>query len=233
MASSPYRFYLDILSNWSSTIALESQWFMYFNLPSVNALKGDVGSAVRNYDSGNSSAWSIGSGIVSQLTKTEYQLTTESLIGCVFARQITLPGETIGTSNEGVDYAGYLGPATSSNRDVYKKLSIVFTETNASFIDLILRPWSILVGYNGLIARQPGSPKNVKCDYADIVFLAKTGANSPMAKRKIFRFYNIVPSIVPGMSQTYASEGMIYGAVDFAYDYYSVLEADSPTLANQ
>lgn len=233
MASSPYSFYLDILSKWPTTIALESQWFMYFDLNTVNALRNDLGSAIRKFDSGDANSWSISRDVVNQLTKSEYQLTTESLMGCVFARQITLPGETIGISNEGVDYTSYLGPATSSTRESYKKLSVVFTETNASFIDLILRPWAILVGYNGLIARQPGSPKNVKCAYADVVFLAKAGATRTMAKRKIFRFHNIVPSIIPGMSQTYASEGMIYGGVDFAYDYYSVLEADSPSLMSR
>ena len=226
-ATSPYVFYLDVLSDWASTIALESQWFMYFNLESVNALKGDLGATVRNYDSGSPTGWGISSSTTAGLLKTKYQLTTESLMGCVFARQITLPGEKINASNEGVNYGGYLGPATSSTRDIYNKLSIVFTESNASFIDLILRPWSILVGYNGLVARSPGSAQNVKCNFADIIFLAKNGPNNPMAKRKIFRFYNLAPVSVPGLSQTYAAEGMIYGGVDFVYDYYSVFDADT------
>jgi hypothetical protein len=228
MANSPYRFYLDILSQWAPSIALESQWFIHFNLPSVTALKGDVGKAVREYDNWNSNAWTIGNVTTQQLLKNEYQASTQNLIGCVFARQVSLPGEKINASNEGVNYGGYLGPATSSTRDVYNKLSVVFTETNASFIDFILRPWALLVGYNGLIARRSGSPKNVKCDYADVIFLAKSGAGKNMAKRKTFRFYNIAPVTVPGLSQTYAAEGMMYGNVEFVYDYYSVLEEDTP-----
>jgi hypothetical protein len=227
MSNSPYVFYLDVLSDWASTIALESQWFLYFDLASVNALKGDLGATVRNYDSGSPASWGISSATTSGLLKDKYQLSTESLVGCVFARQVTLPAEKINASNEGVEYASYLGPATSSNRDPYNKLSIVFTESNASFIDLILRPWSILVGYNGLVARAPGSPKNVKCDFADVVFLAKNGSGNAMSKRKIFRFYNIAPVSVTGLSQTYAAEGMIYGNVDFVYDYYSVFDADT------
>lgn len=230
MATSPYNFYLDILSKWPSTIALASQWFMYFNLPSVNALRSDVGAAVRKYDSGSSNAWGISQATINALNKEEFQIRTENLVGCVFVRQVTLPNEGVNASNQGLNYSGYMPPATTSGRIPYPKLSIVFTETNASFIDLVLRPWTILVGYNGLIARTNNSNKNVKCNYADIICLAKTGAGSPMAIRKVFRFFNIAPININGLTNSYASEGLMYSNVDFVYDNYCVYDADSPAL---
>lgn len=58
-----------------------------------------------------------------------------------------------------MDYGGYQAPATIGNREKYKKLTVTFLETNASFLDLILRPWIVMVGYNGLVARSENSPK--------------------------------------------------------------------------
>jgi hypothetical protein len=228
MAGSAYEYFFQALGDWGSAIPLEGQWFVYFDLESVNALKKDVGEAIRVYDS--SPDWQLGNGIVSQLKKSLYNPPIEKLIGCVFARQVILPGETINTSNDSLKYGGYLGPVTSSNRESYNKLSIVFNETNASFIDFILRPWTILVGYNGLIARGPNSPKNVKCKSVELVYLAKTGMNSPMAKRKIISFYNVVPVSIESSMNTYSADGLTYAKVDFAYDYYSVKEADSSTI---
>jgi hypothetical protein len=231
MAGSPYNFYLDILSRWPSTIALASQWFVYFDLGTVNALQADLASAVRNYDAGGSSgSWEISQTTINQLLRPDFQIATENLVGCVFARQVQTPTENIVAANQGLSYGGYQAPATVSSRSPYQKLTVVFTETNASFIDLVLRPWSIMVGYNGLVARTANSPKNIKCRFADIISLGKTGAGSPMAIRKVFRFYNLAPISVQGITNSYASEGLMYTSVDFVYDRYSILDAQSPQL---
>jgi hypothetical protein len=229
MASSPYVFYLDILSKWPTSIALASQWFMYFNLDSVGAITTNLSEAVQNYE-GGSTAWDISQNTVNQLIKPEFQTSVTNLIGCVFVRQVVLPTETITAANQGLNYGGYQAPATTNGRNPYQKLSVTFTETNASFIDLILRPWAILVGYNGLVARAAGSRKNVKCNYADVISLAKTGAGSPMTLRKAFRFYNLAPINVQGLTNTYASEGLMYTNVDFVYDSYSVFDLNSSSL---
>lgn len=229
----PYSFYLDILSQWSTNVALQELWYIYFNLSSVGALKGDLGAAVRAYDSGDPNQWKIDNAVVSNLVKSEYQMSTENLVGCVFAHEITLPGEKINASNEGVNYGAYLGPATSSTREPYSPLDVVFYESNASFLDFVIRPWTLLVGYNGLVARQPGSAKNVKCDYAYAALLAKTGAGSPLAIRKAFTFNNICPITAPDLTQSYADSGKMEKSVSFVYDSYSVMSKDSGLFINQ
>lgn len=229
MATSPYVFYLDILSKWPTTIALGSQWFMYFNLDSVNAIKTNLAEAVQTYE-GGSTAWGISQNTVNQLIKPEFQMSVQNLVGCVFVRQVVLPTENITAANQGLNYGGYQAPATTNGRAPYQKLSVTFTETNASFIDLILRPWTVLVGYNGLIARAPGSQKNVKCNYADVISLGKSGAGKPMTLRKAFRFYNLAPISVQGLTNSYASEGLMYTNVDFVYDSYSVYDLNSSSL---
>lgn len=226
MAGSAYEYFFQILGDWGSSIPLESQWFAYFDLQGVPALKGDVGNAIKFFDS--SPQWKIGSTIVEQLKKDLYNPPIESLLGCVFARQVLLPGETINSSTSDLKYGGYLGPVTTSNREGYNKFSITFNETNASFVDFLMRPWTILVGYNGLIARSKGSSKNVRCPMVKIVYLGKTGARSPMTKRKIITFYNVAPVSIEDSASTYAADGLSYNKVDFVYDYYDVSEGDSP-----
>jgi hypothetical protein len=226
MAGSAYEYFFQILGDWGSSIPLESQWFAYFDLQGIPALKGDVGNAIKFFDS--SPQWKIGSTVVEQLKKNLYNPPIESLLGCVFARQVNLPGETINSSASDLKYGGYLGPVTTSNREGYNKFSITFNETNASFLDFIMRPWTILVGYNGLVARSKGSSKNVKCPMVKVVFLAKTGAKSPMTKRKIITFYNVAPVSIEDQTNTYAADGLMYNKVEFVYDYYDVSEGDSP-----
>jgi len=227
MAVSSYEYFFQVLGNWGSSIPLEGQWFVYFDLQSVEALKGDVGNAIKNYD--DYANWQISPGVTSSLKNALYNPPMEKLVGCVFARSVVLPGETINTSNNAVNYGGYLGPSTSSNREGYNKLSITFTETNASFIDFIIRPWVILVGYNGLIARNMNSPKNIRCKSINIIQLAKAGKKqSSMAKRKMMTFYNAAPVSLEDSNLTYAADGLNYNKIDFVYDYYDVKEVDSP-----
>jgi len=228
MASSAYEYFFQILGDWGGSIPLEGQWFVYFDLESVNALKTNVGDAIKSYENGTD--WQISPNLTSQLKKKLYNPGIEQLVGCVFARDITLPGETINTSNNDVKYGGYLGPSTSSNREGYGKLSVTFTETNASFVDFIMRPWTILVGYNGLIARNDNSPKKIRCKTIEVIQLAKTGAKNPMAKRKKITFYNAAPVSIEDSSLTYAADGLNYTKVEFVYDYYSISEVDTPSL---
>jgi hypothetical protein len=224
MATSPYRYYLDVISNWPTAIAPESQWFVNFDLPTVGALR-DV-SNIQRYDSGSGSdtVWNIPQGTVNKLISKENQFATDNFIGCVFAREVTVPGESVDAGNVGLDYGGYQAPATSNGRNKYGKLHVVFSETNSSFLDFVIRPWIVLVGYYGLLARADDSPKKVKCNYADVVYIAKTGPYSPSIQRKIIRYFNIAPVSMGSISNTYASEGMQYKGVDFVYDYYSVLD---------
>jgi len=94
---------------------------------------------------------------------------------------------------------------------------------------LVIRPWILMVGYNGLIARSPNSNKNVKA-MIDVVMYAKTGFGYPMGIRKIYRFYNIAPISMQGETYSYNEEGLRYSDVKFVYDKYAVLDGNSGTF---
>lgn len=226
--NSPYSYYLSLLGKWSTNVALASQWFIYFDFSSVNALNSDLTYQLRDRESTyGSGGWSISNNSVNYLLDGGLQYSDHTMTGCVFARQVTLPSEKITAGNEGLDYGGFQAPATASSRQKYGALNVTFLETNASFLDLILRPWTVLVGYNGLVARDQNSSKAVKCRFADIVMLAKSGANKPMVIRKLYRFYNLAPVSIDSEEYSYAQDGLKYSNVSFVYDGYVVQDVDT------
>jgi hypothetical protein len=220
---SPYEYYLELLGQWPTGIALASQWMITIYFDGVRNLVNDLQNKLRSREA---SLWSYNQNVLNLLIDGAYQQRSDNMMGCVFARQVSLPSESIEASNQGLEYGGFLAPATANNRAKYEPLSVTMLETNASFLDLIIRPWIIMVGYNGLIARQTDSPKNVKTTI-DIVFYAKTGYGNPMGIRKVYRFYNAAPISINGEQYSYMEEGMRYTDVKFVYDKYSVLDGNT------
>jgi len=236
---SAYSYYLNLLGKWPTGLALASQWLIYFDFTSVNSLMGNLQGILRDRETIDQ--WNLNSNVTQYLLDGSLQYAGNNIMGCAFARQVSLPGETIDAGNKGLDYGGFQAPATASNRENYKKLGVTMLETNASFLDLVLRPWIISVGYNGLVARPTNSPLYVKSNFVDVVMLAKTGrmndfyaaapSNSysniaaPMGIRKIYRFYNVAPVNMPGEEYSYMEEGLRTSNVEFVYDSYAVQDA--------
>ena len=57
--------------------------------------------------------------------------------------------------------------------------------------------------------------------------LAKTGAYSPMGIRKIYRFYNVAPIMIPNEEYSYMEEGLRTSNVEFIYDRYAVSDGNT------
>lgn len=233
LKASPYNYYLHLLGKWPTNIALASQWFIYFDLSSVNALNSGIENQMRYWESSmGNNGWNYSNNVTKYLLDGNLHYRDDTLTGCVFSNEVKLPSESVTAGNDGLVQGGFLPPAVASNRKPYSPLNVNFLETNASFLDFIIRPWIILVGYNGLVARANNSPKRVKCNYADVVMLAKTGAGNRMGIRKIHRFQNIAPISIDGETYSYMQDGLKYSNVSFVYDSYFVLDADTPDMIN-
>jgi len=225
--SSTYEYYLALLGTWPTNLALASQWYLQFtSLNDINALTNNFGNVLNVYE--DSAYWQYSQYATSTLLGDTFQYAP--YIGCAWAREVDLPSEKINASHDGLEYGGYQPPATSNTRKKYDNLSITMLETNASFIDLILRPWAIAVGYNGLVARDKGSQKYVKCGQLDVVMLAKTGYGSPLAPRKVYSFSNVAPVTIPSESYSYMEEGLRTSPIEFVYDSYWVSDGATGSL---
>jgi hypothetical protein len=97
---------------------------------------------------------------------------------------------------------GFLPGKVGGNRSGMAPLVIQWRETNRSFTDLVIRPWLILSSHLGLVARHSADERNIKANIS-IVQLAKTYQYTPLVERKIWRFYNCVPTSISTNELTY------------------------------
>lgn len=207
-----YEYYLEsVLNSFNGAIGLASLWYLYFDLASLTSAAGGAASVVNSKEYGS---W----GSRSESLDGTYH-NPDIFTGCAFARQVTVPNEVLGVAGRGLEYGGYLAPLTLENRSSQQGFQVTFMETQASFVDHIIRPWLIKVGYMGLVARGDDS---VKCRTVYINYLARTGSNSRLQVRKTFKFDNVVPATVNGFTNSQTEEGLSYTTVNFLYDKYSV-----------
>jgi hypothetical protein len=231
MATNPYSFYLDVLSKWETSLSLENLFFTLFNFSPQHVVNNNLSEWTAFWEgypggqAGTSNAgWNAQKSVIDTLLNSTNQTSTESLIGCVFAREASLPGESITAKNTGLEYAGYQAPLTSNGRSPYGKVSVSFTETNSSFVDYVIRPWLILTGYYGLVTRPDAV---VKCPTLDIIYLGKNGPDKKISTRKIARFYGVVPVSINALRNSYQAEGMQTYNVDFAFDQYAIIDPNT------
>jgi len=131
-----------------------------------------------------------------------------------FANGVTIPGETstsgrVGMSANSSLHGGLLSAPILKGRKDFTDLSINFFETNLSFIDSVLRPWTVAVSQYGLFARNTSSNQNFKTNII-IYFLSKTGASTGsdgVDIRKKITFKDAAPVSVGDYEVTYASTG--------------------------
>jgi len=237
MATNPYSFYLDVLSKWETSLSIESLFFTLFHFSQQHIVNNNLNQWTAFWDgnpggqAGTSDAgWNAENSIVSTLLNTTNQSSVDNLIGCVFAREATLPGDSIDAKNRGLSYGGYQAPVTVNNRTPYSKVSLTFTETNASFVDYVIRPWLVSTGYYGVVAR---ASTVIKCPSLDIIYLGKNGPDSRISKRKIARFYGVIPTSINSLKNSYQSDGMQTYNVDFAYDQYAIIDPNSSSPISQ
>jgi hypothetical protein len=122
-------------------------------------------------------------------------------IGNIFTNAVQLPQEsnsfiTAGSGN------GFLKTPIFTDRTDFTPLAMSFFETSTSFVDLILRPWTMLVARKGLVAReQSESIKATITVYQMDLADDDDGIPKPQRIRKIWRFYKCIPqSISPDVA---------------------------------
>ena len=146
---------------------------------------------------------------------------------CWFANDMSLPGEKLSISNgemmSNSNRGGLMGGPTIQSRHAFDELKLAFLETNASFGDLVIRPWIKLVGHAGTIARDADDPLNAKVD-CWITFYSKTKSNSHLVPRKTYFFKDLMPISLNGETKTYSDNEIKSESrtATFTYSYYNV-----------
>jgi hypothetical protein len=221
--SSRIPHFFDLLSKFGTSIPVESQWVVWIQQFPEVIIKRVL--QFENYPEGD--VWTNIGPTISRAVADPLQ----KIKGCIFANQVSIPGESVAIDHAGEGYrGGYVkGPLTTARAE-FGNLTINFVETNLSFGDLVMRPWAIMVGHLGLLARETDDQNHLIKTNINVYHLAKAGAGKPMVIRKQFNFYNCVPISVS--SEEYNYEGASQTKmrqVEFLYSYYT--SSTSPSIA--
>lgn len=141
--------------------------------------------------------------------------------GCLFAQAVQIPGESSVANPEGIQLGGYIRGYVGGGRDAFEPLKVTFLETNISFVDNVIRPWTVATSYLGMIART-GAEKNYRCNISVYKIGIKTPQDMPFILQK-YTFYGVCPINISGEEYNYTqTSSPINREVTFVYHYYSL-----------
>jgi hypothetical protein len=159
-------------------------------------------------------SWEINAAL-NKVTSTRYQKEK----GCMFAQTVTVPGDSLITNVEGAQYNGYIRGRVGLGRQDFDPLRITFLNTNVSFVDNVIRPWTIMTGHLGMIAR-PREQK-YRCNLT-IYKLGISTRDTPPFISQQFDFYGVCPVSVLAEEFNYTQDGVSpFKTAEFVYHWYT------------
>lgn len=211
-------FFLSQMESWFSAVPLRTQWMLLIQgYPAL--LQTQVVHSLERYE-GNYNNFDI-----SQAVSILKSYPLNRVIGCVFAQGINIPsGQTLDTQRDkifGDKQRGFLPGQISTGKNAFDNLTIQFRETNTSFVDFVVRPWSMLSSHFGFVAREPGDLRDMK---TNITILQYTRSYQKISQipRKIWTFYNCYPVSVDNKNLTYDAEAMDIHSTQWAFSNYAI-----------
>jgi hypothetical protein len=210
-------YFLAQLNTWLTSPALHSQWICVIDkFPTI------LNSAIlRTLErtAGNYNAYDIN---IAKLSLTSYPF--QRVAGCIFANNVTVPGESYDIESVSVENnRGFLPGIVGGKRSSYaeNRLKLSFYESNTSFIDFVIRPWVMLASHYGYVTRKE-EKYNIKCNIT-LLHYSKTFQNISMIPRKVFKFYNCVPTDVGMRQHDYTEKDTVESyEAGFAFTNYTV-----------
>lgn len=192
----PLEKFLEVISTYPASIPLKPFWYMSFKIP--NLISEDVLNNVTDQSfPNNDSAKSI-------LSRDLYM----NRVGCVFCRSFNFVGESNSGDAPEFDTRSYRTSPYAGGRSnrFLQSLDISFYESTVSFIDHIIRPWTILMSHYSTIARDSSVSESVQIAdlKQDLTFflLTRTGVGQTSEERqklinlnKSGRSGNAIPNI--------------------------------------
>lgn len=217
-------YFLLQLQSWLTSIPLQTQWIAVIDTFPL-CLRTDLIQALERTDGGRKGF---------DIDQAKTLLTTypfQKVIGCVFAQGAQIPREAYTAKSLGVENnRGFIPGIISGEREGYgeNQLTLSFLETNTSIIDFVFRPWTIMASHYGYVARPgdlPGSRDffNIKSNLTLLCY-TRSYQNISQIPRKIFTFYNIVPTLINNQTLDYGEEPgeALNYSVNFTYTNYTI-----------
>jgi hypothetical protein len=178
-----------------------------------NDLKNTI-KQVGEYEPQMPEKWQIDKAL-NTITSTRYQEEK----GCVLAQTVSVPGEALITNVDGLQYNSLIRGRVGMGRQDFDILRIGFLNTNVSFVDNVIRPWVVMTGHLGLIARPPSQK------YRTVITVYKLGIKTledPPFIIQRYNFWGCCPVGVAAEDLNYSAEGQTtVKSADFIYQWYT------------
>jgi hypothetical protein len=212
-------FFLNaILSTPAGALPKGPLWVVVFDFDSfiLNTIK-----SVKQYEPRMPEPWLIDQAL-NTVTTARYQ--TEK--GCMFAQSVAIPGEALAYGQEGIKYNAFIRGGVGQGRENFDPVRINFLNTNVNFIDNVIRPWVVMTGHLGMIAR-PRSQK-YRCNLT-IYKLGIDRVDRPPFIAQQFNFWEVCPINVLIEELNYSADGnSLTKAAEFVYQWYTTTSYKNP-----
>ena len=211
------NYFIQSMSTWVGSIPLRTQWVVLFDSFPIG-LNSDI---IRGLEpvQGDKKGFDIDR---AKAFVTSYP--AQGIVGCIFAQGASIPDDTLQTSVATItNNRGFIPGVISGNREAFAPLTLQFRETNTSFIDCVIRPWVILGSHAGMVARDDNNkPELNPKSNITIVQYTRSYQKISQIPRKVWQFYNCVPTSVGTRNLTYDAEGMEQYTTNWSYSHYNV-----------
>ncbi len=211
-------YFLSQMESWFTAIPLRTQWMVLIQqYPTllttqvIQQLENTVGNP-NNFD-------------INQAVSILKSYPLNKVIGCLFAQGVDIPQmEQLEVGRDkvfGDKQRGFIPGLISNGREPFQNLTIQFRETNTSFVDFVIRPWTILAENFGMVARPDGDERNVSTTITILQF-TRTYQKISQIPRKMWTFYNCMPIQLDNKNLTYDQEALEINSTQWAFSNYTV-----------
>ena len=211
--------FLRSLSQWNTSIPLNTQFIVLID----SFPPGLTTQVLRELEPVVSSQ-----GFDINLAKeTTTNFKNQGMVGCIFANQFSIPDDTVEADKATIiNNRGFIPGSVLKNRNNFGNFNLSLRETNTSFVDFVMRPWTIMSSHYGLVARNPNDPSEVlKNPKTNLTVVQYTRSKEGLSQipRKTWRFYNCVPTSVSNRDYGYQEdEGVKNFNTTWTFDNYEV-----------
>lgn len=202
-------FLSDFLSKTPTAIPKSAQWIMVFD---------GFPAGIRLAASFEPRAWKIDEALALVTNSTAAKNK-----GCLFCQALEIPGESL-TVSQGtpLQYGGYIFPNVMQGREAPGRLRTQFLDTNISFAENVIRPWTLATAHFGLIARSEADPRQYRTNITFYQLGSFEQFQEAFPIKKI-TFYGACPISVGEKEYNYVADtsAPVYSA-EFLFNYYQV-----------
>ena len=209
------KFWNTLTKN-SDSLALSQLWLCGFNIKQLTTVGKQIASKLDGYEQ---KSWSDDQTKVNAtvLNLSNFDSVSKPSAGSIymFTQGASFIADGINTTRLGSSHVGATKGLIGDSRLDLNATNITFLESNVSFVDGLLRPWSVLVGHRSL------KDQLLRCDI-QLFALEKWSLKEPLRVRKSMLFKNAVPINIDAEEYNYTGDKLIQRQVQFAFDRYEM-----------